>query len=49
VDDSSHALEDYADKEAVAVVFTCNHCPYAQAWEEDRPCRVHHKVEVSLL
>ena len=34
VDDRRHALEDYADKEAVAVVFTCNHCPYARAWED---------------
>jgi peroxiredoxin len=34
VDDRRHALEDYADKEAVAIVFTCNHCPYAQAWED---------------
>lgn len=34
VDDSSHALADYADKEAVAVIFTCNHCPYARAWED---------------
>ena len=33
VDDRRHALEDYADKESVAVVFTCNHCPYARAWE----------------
>src|SRR3712207_6948543 len=34
VDDRRHALKDYADKEAVAVVFTCNHCPYARAWED---------------
>jgi peroxiredoxin len=34
VDDRRHALEDYADKVAVAVVFTCNHCPYARAWED---------------
>jgi peroxiredoxin len=34
VDDRRHALDDYADKEAVAVVFTCNHCPYARAWED---------------
>ena len=34
VDDRRHALADYADKEAVAVVFTCNHCPYARAWED---------------
>ena len=34
VDDRRHALENYADKEAVAVIFTCNHCPYARAWED---------------
>jgi peroxiredoxin len=34
VDGQRHALEDYADKEAVAVIFTCNHCPYARAWED---------------
>jgi glutathione peroxidase-family protein len=39
VDDRRHALENYADKEVVAVVFTCNHCPYARAWE-DRLIRI---------
>jgi peroxiredoxin len=34
VDDRRHAMEGYADKEAIAVVFTCNHCPYARAWED---------------
>lgn len=34
VDDRSHILTDYADREALAVVFTCNHCPYARAWED---------------
>ncbi|MDQ3966321.1 MAG: thioredoxin family protein [Actinomycetota bacterium] len=34
VDDQRHALTDYADKQAVAVIFTCNHCPYARAWED---------------
>jgi peroxiredoxin len=34
VDDQRHALTNYADKEAVAVIFTCNHCPYARAWED---------------
>jgi hypothetical protein len=29
VNDRRHALTDYADKEAIAVIFTCNHCPYA--------------------
>ena len=33
VDGKRHALADYAAKEVVVVVFTCNHCPYAQAWE----------------
>lgn len=28
------ALDDYRDKEAVVVLFTCNHCPYVQAWED---------------
>jgi peroxiredoxin len=34
VDDQQHALADYADKEAVAVIFSCNHCPYVRAWED---------------
>lgn len=33
VDGTDHALNDYADKAALVVVFTCNHCPYALAWE----------------
>ena len=27
VDDQRHALTDYADKAAISVIFTCNHCP----------------------
>ncbi|MEJ2555167.1 MAG: hypothetical protein P8186_02820 [Anaerolineae bacterium] len=30
VDDKQHALADYADREAVAVIFSCNHCPYVR-------------------
>lgn len=30
----SVSLTDYAGRPALVVVFTCNHCPYAQAWEE---------------
>ncbi|OJW14708.1 MAG: redoxin [Planctomycetales bacterium 71-10] len=33
VDGSNHALKDYADAKALVVVFTCNHCPTAQAYE----------------
>jgi peroxiredoxin len=34
VDDKQHALADHAGKEAVAVIFSCNHCPYVRAWED---------------
>lgn len=34
VDGRHHRLEDYSGKEAVAVIFTCNHCPYVLAWED---------------
>ena len=34
VDDQNHSLADYADKEMVAVIFSCNHCPYVLAWED---------------
>jgi len=33
VDDKNVSLSDYKDKEGVIVVFTCNHCPYAKAYE----------------
>ncbi|MCJ7478653.1 MAG: thioredoxin family protein [Candidatus Nanohaloarchaeota archaeon QJJ-7] len=31
VDGGTHSLEDFSDNEAVLIVFTCNHCPYAKA------------------
>ena len=34
VDDKTHTLSDYKDKEALAVIFSCNHCPYVKAWED---------------
>ena len=33
VDGRDHSLDDYADAEALALVQSCNHCPYVQAWE----------------
>ncbi|MFB6266491.1 MAG: thioredoxin family protein [Halodesulfurarchaeum sp.] len=30
-DGETHSLQDFADHEAVLLVFTCNHCPYAKA------------------
>lgn len=34
IDGKQHSLQDYADAKAVALVFTCNHCPVAQAYED---------------
>jgi peroxiredoxin len=34
VDDKEHGLADYKDARLVVVVFTCNHCPVAQAYED---------------
>ncbi|WP_435360467.1 thioredoxin family protein [Haloarchaeobius sp. DFWS5] len=31
VDGETYSLADFADNEALLLVFTCNHCPYAQA------------------
>lgn len=33
VDGAYHTLADYAEAETLVVVFTCNHCPTAQAYE----------------
>jgi peroxiredoxin len=30
-DGATHSLDSFADNEALLVVFTCNHCPYAKA------------------
>lgn len=34
VDGEARSLSEYQDRAAVAVIFTCNHCPYARAWED---------------
>ncbi len=33
VDGKTYRLKSFADKQAVVVVFSCNHCPYVQAYE----------------
>lgn len=33
-DDKQHSLADYKDAKAIVVVFTCNHCPVAQQYEQ---------------
>ncbi|MFZ0428640.1 MAG: redoxin domain-containing protein [Acidobacteriota bacterium] len=34
VDGKFHTLSEFRDAEVLAVIFTCNHCPTAQAYEE---------------
>ncbi|MBZ0253843.1 MAG: thioredoxin family protein [Candidatus Methylomirabilis sp.] len=34
VDGKTHRLADYADFPVLVVMFTCNHCPYVQAYED---------------
>jgi len=34
VDGKTHSLGSFALKKILVVVFTCNHCPYAQAYED---------------
>lgn len=34
VDLKSHSLDSFADRKAIVVVFSCNHCPYVQAYED---------------
>ncbi|HMK39400.1 MAG TPA: redoxin domain-containing protein, partial [Bacteroidota bacterium] len=41
VDGRHHALRDFRDAKILAVIFTCNHCPTAQAYEQ----RIRHLVE----
>src|SRR6476659_8937854 len=34
VDGKRHSLKDFAAAKALVIIFTCNHCPTAQAYEE---------------
>ncbi len=34
VDDAKHSLADYKKSKAIVLVFTCNHCPVAKAYED---------------
>lgn len=44
VDGQNHKLSDYADAKVLVVVFTCNHCPTAQAYEE-RLAKLHEEYK----
>lgn len=34
VDGKKHSLSDYAFAKVLVVIFSCNHCPYVQAYED---------------
>lgn len=34
VDGKNHSLKELRDRKAVIVIFSCNHCPYVQAYED---------------
>ncbi len=34
VDGNSYSLESFSDKKVLIIIFSCNHCPYVQAYEE---------------
>jgi peroxiredoxin len=34
VDGETHNLNSFSDKKALVVIFSCNHCPYVQAYED---------------
>jgi peroxiredoxin len=34
VDGKEYSLDSFSDKKALIVIFSCNHCPYVQAYEE---------------
>ncbi|MGE3818085.1 MAG: thioredoxin family protein, partial [Isosphaeraceae bacterium] len=44
VDGKTHALTDFADAKVLVVLFTCNHCPTAQAYE-GRIARLHEEYK----
>jgi peroxiredoxin len=33
-DGKEYSLGDFGDSKLLAVIFSCNHCPYVQAWED---------------
>lgn len=34
VDGNTYSLDSFRDKEALIVIFSCNHCPYVRAYED---------------
>src|SRR5258707_4736311 len=44
VDGREYSLKDFAGAKVLVVIFTCNHCPTAQAYEE-RIIRLHDETK----
>ena len=34
VDGRTHRLDDFTEHEVLVIIFSCNHCPYVQAYED---------------
>ena len=34
IDEKDYSLSSFADKQALIIIFSCNHCPYVQAYED---------------
>lgn len=34
VDGRTHRLDDFTEKDVLVIIFSCNHCPYVQAYED---------------
>ena len=34
IDEKKYSLSSFTDKKALIVIFSCNHCPYVQAYED---------------
>ena len=34
VDGKNYSLDSFKDKKGIIIIFSCNHCPYVQAYEE---------------
>src|SRR4029077_15913649 len=33
IDGKTHSLKSFADRKALVIIFSCNHCPYVQSYE----------------
>ncbi len=48
VDSENYSLQTFSEKKALVVIFSCNHCPYVQAYE-DRIISLQNKYSTKLV